>query len=62
MREYTQTAKITEAYHRLVGLEVDDWKNIPKCVKSILKDIVLLTNVHKEDLGIKGENFNHVLG
>jgi len=44
-----------------LGLDVDDWKNIPKCVKSILKDIVIVTNVHKEDLSIKAENFTHVL-
>ena len=52
MREYTQNVKVSEAYKRLAELEVDDWKNIPKCVKLILKDLVLVTGKQKEEMGV----------
>lgn len=52
LREYTQNVKVSEAYKRLAELEVDDWKNIPKCVKLILKDLVLVTGKQKEEMGV----------
>ena len=40
LKEYTFNVWIKETYERLKSLKVEEWKNIPKCVKSILIDII----------------------